>query len=111
MSKRFLIAEWMGRWAIPDDAHGGVRPGPHASFEEAKAVLSEYVEKQSRSWEEHAGPTEAERERKILRRRLQIVEVEWPEVDPDILCGYCGSKDEPIDGSRGWPECSECGGV
>lgn len=74
-------------------------------------VLSAYVDRQGKGWDDLDGPKTGERERKILRRRLRVVEVEWPEVDPDIVCGFCGSNEEPIEGSRGWPECPECGGV
>lgn len=80
---RWLIVEWLGFWAISDHHHGGVNSGPHKTKELAEETLASFAARQFEGWAEMVDPEMAERERRYVMARNQIIQVDWPMTEPE----------------------------
>lgn len=77
---RHLILEWIGRWALPDHAHGGIDPGPYISERSAKASIEQYARRQADGWlGQGVDDAFIEREYRLCLGRHCSIEAPWPE--------------------------------
>lgn len=76
---RFLILEWVGRWAVSDGFHGGVKPGPYSLKTEAESAIEVHAKKQRDGWlQSGASEAFAEAEYQLCKTRLHVLQCSFP---------------------------------
>ena len=86
---KYLILEWVGRWIIPDHAHGGAHPGPFDLQGDAQKEIDRIADHEFRAMLRHplseAPPTDEDKRlaachRNYVVNRHKVIEVRgWPE--------------------------------